>query len=124
MTAAAIRLLAGQPCDDEGPIFNEPWEARAFALVVQLSETGVFTWEEWVRTFSAEIAHAEQHGYDPKQDYYGCWLHALEDILTEKGLIDDRVLAGSIAHTIATWPHPPHGAVTEPVSVSPPGAGL
>ena len=43
-----ISELSQIPRDDEGPVFNEPWEASAFALAVRLSEEGHFTWPEWV----------------------------------------------------------------------------
>ena len=32
--------------------FAEPWEAKAFAIVVKLAEAGHFTWPEWVECFS------------------------------------------------------------------------
>jgi hypothetical protein len=32
------------PWASEGPVFNAPWEARAFALVLALHERGLFTW--------------------------------------------------------------------------------
>jgi hypothetical protein len=31
----------------DGPVFNEPWKAQAFALAVRLSDAGYFTWSEW-----------------------------------------------------------------------------
>ena len=31
----------------EGPVFQEPWEATAFAITVRLFEQGHFTWPEW-----------------------------------------------------------------------------
>jgi hypothetical protein len=32
--------------DADAPTFNEPWEAQAFALTLQLHEAGHFTWRE------------------------------------------------------------------------------
>jgi hypothetical protein len=52
------------PQDGDGPVFREPWEAQAFALVLELFDKGHFTWSEWVRTLSAEIAAAKDRG-DP-----------------------------------------------------------
>lgn len=120
MTAKPGAMLA-LPGDD-GPVFGAPWEARAFALTVQLSERGVFTWEEWGAAFSAEIAEAEAQGYEPSWDYYQCWLHALEHLLAAKGLLTAERLAGSIAEALRTWPHPPHGARPDPVGISPAGS--
>ena len=32
--------------------FSEPWHANLFALTISLSESGVFSWPEWVSAFS------------------------------------------------------------------------
>ncbi len=63
-TPVPINELPELPCDTEGPVFNEPWEAQSFALAVRLSETGYFTWSEWVEVFSQEIMAAQERG-DP-----------------------------------------------------------
>ena len=36
---------------DADVTFAEPWEAKAFAIVVKLAEAGHFTWREWVECF-------------------------------------------------------------------------
>src|SRR2546428_2023051 len=46
------------PVDGGGPVFAEPWQAQAFALVVKLSEQGHFTWKEWAETLSDELKAA------------------------------------------------------------------
>ncbi len=48
-------LPAGIPCGAEGPIFREPWEAQAFAIVVALHQRGVFEWTEWAQYLSRAI---------------------------------------------------------------------
>ena len=84
---AALKLI---PADQDGPVFREPWEAQAFALVVALHNAGHFTWPEWVETISAEIGLAQSQG-DPDvgDTYYRHWLAALEKIVLAKGLTDD-----------------------------------
>ena len=67
----------------EAPVFQEPWEAQAFALVVALHERGVFTWAEWTQALSSEI-HGEAHD----DAYYQCWLRALERLVGEKRLVE------------------------------------
>jgi hypothetical protein len=42
-TPVAINTLPALPRDQEGPVFNEPWQAQAFALAVRLAEAGCFT---------------------------------------------------------------------------------
>jgi hypothetical protein len=54
---------------DADVTFAEPWEAKAFAIVVKLAEAGHFTWREWVECFAREVAAAtavEAEGGVPK----------------------------------------------------------
>ena len=83
------------PRDEEGsPVFNEPWEAQAFAMTLKLHEAGVFTWSEWAAHLAAEIQRAQAAG-DPDlgDTYYRHWLAALERIVDEKGVIGAAELA-------------------------------
>jgi nitrile hydratase accessory protein len=74
------------PCDADGPVFREPWEAQAFALAVRLQEQGLFTWDEWAQTLGAEIAAAQKSGdLDLGDTYYRHWLSALERLVVAKG---------------------------------------
>lgn len=50
------------PRDEEGPVFAQPWQAQAFAMVVQLSAEGHFTREEWTIALGKELAAAAQGG--------------------------------------------------------------
>ena len=45
-TPILINDLPTFPRDEDGPVFKEPWEAKAFALAVNLSEAGYFSWAE------------------------------------------------------------------------------
>jgi nitrile hydratase accessory protein len=84
----------GLPRDRDGPVFREPWEAQAFAIVVALHERGVFTWDEWTATLAAEIRRA-QAGGDPDtgETYYLHWLAALERLVAAKGIAEPATLA-------------------------------
>ena len=78
----------GMPKQGNSPTFNEPWEARAFAMVVMLQERGLFTWPDWTAALAAEIALAQQRGdQDLGDTYYKQWLQALEKLLAERGAI-------------------------------------
>ena len=46
------------PCGADGPVFREPWEAQAFAIVVALHQRGLFEWTEWARYLSEAIRQA------------------------------------------------------------------
>jgi nitrile hydratase accessory protein len=69
---------------EEAPVFAEPWQAEAFAIVVALHERGLFSWNEWAETLSAEVKSpaAATDG----SDYYEHWLKALEKLLSTKGV--------------------------------------
>ena len=81
-------LLANTLCVDGDMKFAEPWEAKAFAIIVKLAESGHFRWSEWVECFSKEVAAAtavEASGGNPKT-YYEQWLSAAETLLVDKGM--------------------------------------
>jgi len=88
-------LLAGTAIDSAQP-FSAPWEARAFAIAVRLAESGVCTWDEFRRHLISEIGKADKahaHGWiEPGDGYYTHFLRALENLLREKGIVDDRAL--------------------------------
>ncbi|MGH8932558.1 MAG: nitrile hydratase accessory protein [Egibacteraceae bacterium] len=83
-------------------IFTEPWESRAFGLVFALVDHGVFGWEEFRQHLIASITTWERdHESGEPWSYYRCWLHALEQLASDRELtstyeIDER--AHSIAH--------------------------
>ena len=83
---ADIAALPGVSADLDGPTFNEPWQAQAFALVVRLAESGAFTWREWDAALAGEIAAARPE--DRSECYYEHWLAALEKLADAKGLTD------------------------------------
>ena len=86
--------LPGLPLDEDGPVFKEPWQAQAFALVLKLHEDRLFTWAEWAERLNQAIAAARAQG-DPDlgNTYYHHWLAALENIVADKKLVTADALA-------------------------------
>lgn len=81
-------------CVDGDMKFAEPWEAKAFAIIVKLAQEGHFSWAEWVECFSKEVAAAsavEAAGGNPKT-YYEQWLDAAETLLVDKGVTSRQQL--------------------------------
>ena len=105
----ATEAVPSIPCDAEGPVFREPWEAQAFAMTLALHARGLFTWPEWAATLGAEIKRAQAAGDpDTGETYYRHWLAALERIVAAKGLADARALERyreAWAHAAARTPH-------------------
>jgi nitrile hydratase accessory protein len=110
----ATNAVPSIPCDAEGPVFREPWEAQAFAMALALHARGVFTWPEWASTLSAEIKRAQAAGDpDTGETYYRHWLNALERLVEEKGVTSRAMLA----RYYDAWDHAadrtPHGKPIE-----------
>ncbi|HEX3914981.1 MAG TPA: nitrile hydratase accessory protein [Steroidobacteraceae bacterium] len=84
MNPEALRNLPGIPKDADGPVFKEPWEARAFAMALALHERGLFTWAQWAQALSRQIETAQARGdADLGDTYYHHWLLALESLVNE-----------------------------------------
>ena len=94
--------LPGQPRDDGGPIFREPWEAEAFALTLALHEQGLFSWPEWSRALAAQIQLAQASGdADLGDTYYRHWLKALETLVAAAGATS----ADELSRCRSAWRH-------------------
>ncbi len=79
---------------DAGHVFSAPWEARAFAIALQLSEAGHFSWDEFRDRLIAEVRASDRirarDGTPDHGEYYDHFLHALERLLDEKGIAHVR----------------------------------
>lgn len=99
------------------PPFAEPWQAQAFAMVLQLHERGLFSWPEWAAALAAQISSAQAAGdADLGDTYYRHWLAALEQLVAEKGASS----ATELARYRQAWDHAadrtPHG---QPITLQP-----
>ena len=93
MTVPA-ELFAGMPHDGSEPVFNEPWQAHAFAMAVSLHAKGLFTWPEWAAALARQISKAQAEGdADLGDTYYHHWLATLEQLVAHKGASDETELA-------------------------------
>lgn len=110
----AIYDLPLLPPDMEVLVFNEPWEAQAFALAVCLSEAGCFTWSEWAESLSREIKAAQERG-DPDlgDTYYQHWLNALERLCAEKKLVGHEDMSQRQKEWRRAYLNTPHGKPIE-----------
>lgn len=82
-----IPPMAGLSLDDEGPVFDKPWQAQAFSLLLHLHQIGLFPWKDWVQVFSDEIkASPAQPGESVNDTYYRQWIAAMERMVTTLGL--------------------------------------
>ena len=96
-------------------VFDAPWHAEVFALVVHLNESGYFDWTEWAGRFGKNLAVAKTvkitagEGLDGSDDYYQIWLQTLIEVMQEKELIDTEMLASIKAQWRDAYLQTPHG---------------
>lgn len=113
---AAERFAASPllPRDAGCPVFAEPWQAQAFALAVQLSAAGHFSWTEWATALGAQLQAAADRG-EPNDGsrYFEHWLAALEHLVAEKQLTDRTALNERKAAWADAYRHTPHGHPVE-----------
>ena len=108
---AASPLL---PRDEEGPVFAEPWQAQAFAIAVQLSAEGHFTWTEWTAALGEQLQAATKRGEpDDGSRYYENWVAALEHLVADKKLINLTALTERKEAWVDAYLNTPHGQPVE-----------
>src|SRR5215472_2374327 len=110
----SLAALPRLPRDEGGPVFAEPWQAQAFALAVELSEHGHFTWKEWSTALADELKVAASRGEpDDGSHYYEHWLAALERLVVAKGLSDSGAMLARKEAWADAYRHTPHGKPVE-----------
>ena len=92
MTYVSHADLGGQDCDErivpeaEGDLFHAAWEPRALALTLAMGATG--SWN--VDMFRAACETLANY---PELSYYEIWIHGLQKLLEQRGLVDAEEVA-------------------------------
>ncbi|MEM9278306.1 MAG: nitrile hydratase accessory protein [Pseudomonadota bacterium] len=108
MNAPDLDKIPGIALHENRPVFSEPWEAQAFALVVGLHEKGAFSWPEWADVLGQTISADKEN-----TSYYHLWLRALETIVSQKSLITDEEVNTRKSEWQAALLATPHGQPIE-----------
>lgn len=87
----ALGAAAPLPRDNGELVFEEPWQGRALAMgVAVLQRTGA-SWEDFRRHLVPALAATPQDGETSAASaYYSAWLTALDALLVERGLLEQR----------------------------------
>ena len=83
--ARAATLLGGGarwPAVDGEPVFDEPWQGRAFAMAFAVIDRAGLRWDDFRGRLIAAIDE------DPARAYYESWLVALERLALGAGAVD------------------------------------
>ena len=95
-------------------MFAEPWQAQAFAIAVQLSAAGHFTWTEWTTALGEQLRAATKRGEpDDGSRYFEYWIAALEHLAADKKLTDLTALTERKEAWIDAYLNTPHGQPVE-----------
>ena len=106
---SALPGLQPEPAGTEAT-FHEPWQARAFALVVLLHRKRHFTWDAWVRTLAMEVETSPQRAdEDADQAYHRQFLTALESVVAARGLVAPDMMAARKRAWRQAYENTPHG---------------
>ena len=73
-------------------VFEEPWQSRAFGIVVALAENKTCDYGEFRQRLIASIGQWDKaHAATPEAvyHYYERWLESLEHMVTERGLLTE-----------------------------------
>ncbi|WP_255194426.1 nitrile hydratase accessory protein [Natronobeatus ordinarius] len=95
--ADALAALELEGEGDEPPTFHAPWQARAFAVAVALSEDGTYEWPRFQERLVEELERAERttsgDAEAAEDRYYRGWLAALERLLVEDAVLEAGALS-------------------------------
>lgn len=71
----------------ENLTFNTPWSARLFGMTLAASNKQLFTLQQFQKALIERIGEEERGGcITTDDDYYTCWLEALQGLLEAKNL--------------------------------------
>lgn len=84
-------------------IFEAPWEARAFGMVVRLCESGLYHWDDFKDRLIQAIAQraCKDPEVDPESGYYHHWLCAFEQLLKDHSILNGAELEARTAEYLS-----------------------
>jgi nitrile hydratase accessory protein len=95
-------------------VFAEPWQARAFALMLELRDRGHFTAAEWSTALGKTLREPADAGHTAENSNdYSHWLTALESLVLSKGLTDRQSLLVRKEAWADAYRRTPHGKPVE-----------
>lgn len=92
-------------------VFAAPWEGRVFAMAIQLSEQGHYSWAEFQSYLIAAVARWDaahplsDAGTATPYAYFELFAQALGRLLDDRGLLSAQEVAG----LVASYRDRPHG---------------
>lgn len=81
--------------ETDAPLFDAPWQARIFALIVATVKQGHLPWKTFQIQLVKAITEKERatsgdETVEMDDGYFDCWLTAVEETLKHEGIITDE----------------------------------
>jgi nitrile hydratase accessory protein len=94
LTVPAMEGALAYPRSNGEPVFDAPWQSRAFGMVVDLHKSGRFPWDDFKQRLIAEI-NAGRPAEVPAEssEYYYQWVEAFSRLVVETGLLQESEIA-------------------------------
>lgn len=90
----------------ENLTFDTPWSARLFGMTLAVSQKGLFTLQQFQAALIERIDKVEKVGcINTEEEYYTCWLEALQDLLEGKNLWQANQLAQRETEVVKAGEH-------------------
>jgi nitrile hydratase accessory protein len=75
---------AAPPRANGEPVFDAPWQSRAFGMVVSLHQRGAFEWSAFRDRLADELGRS---GSDGATGYYESWVRAFHRLVVDGELL-------------------------------------
>ena len=73
------------------PVFDAPWQSRAFGMVVGLHTSGLYPWDDFKTLLIDEIGHDESSSALPDSAaYYYQWMDAFARLLVARSILSEQ----------------------------------
>ena len=93
-SAAPVPEMTGDlaiPRKNGEPVFDAPWQSRAFGMVVGLHTQGIYVWDEFKDRLIEQIAAGDCKDVPPDcPAYYYQWVEAFWQLLIEKKILSEQ----------------------------------
>ena len=90
----------------ENLTFNTPWSARLFGMTLAASRKQLFTLQQFQAALIEQIQQQEKGGcISTDDDYYSCWLAALQNLLEAQNLWQPEQLKAREVEVVEAGEH-------------------
>jgi nitrile hydratase accessory protein len=84
------------------PVFEAPWQSRAFGMAVTLCNRGLYPWDDFKMRLITQIAAGDTAAdtttmADASSGYYDQWVAAFCELLVDKRMVTTEEMALRIA---------------------------